>query len=52
MTQALVMTAIFLATTGFIWTGVHFGTKWIDRMLCYRPADLSKPIVRQSPPRS
>jgi hypothetical protein len=46
MSQALTMAAIFCATMGVIWTGVHFGSKWIDAMLCYRPADLSKPIVR------
>lgn len=35
---------------GLIRVGLHFGYRWIDRMLCVpEPMDPSKPIVRPHP---
>lgn len=47
----LIALGVFGATAGAIWLGCHFGGKWVDRMLCFRPEDLdpNKPIVL--PPR-
>jgi len=44
--EAFLVIAIFGATFTSIWLAIHFGTKYIDRMLRVQPpADPKKPIV-------
>lgn len=39
-------------TASAIWLGIHYGSKWVDRMLCVPPLDPNKPIVLPVPPAS
>jgi len=49
VTAAIFMLALVGIVALLIWAGIHFGGKWIDKMLCVRqPLDLSKPIVLPS----
>lgn len=44
--STLLIVGIVGGTSFLIWLGVHFGSKWIDRMLCVPPKrDPSQPIV-------
>jgi hypothetical protein len=48
MMEALSVIALFGGTFAFIGLGIHFGAKYIDRMLLVQPpADPKKPIVRR-----
>jgi hypothetical protein len=50
MTQHLIVIAVIAAPVLLIYTGIHFGSRWIDRMLCVQPPlDPNKPIVRKWP---
>lgn len=49
MMETLSVLALFGGTLAFIALGLHFGFKWIDKKLHYRPIDPSKPIVRRLP---
>jgi hypothetical protein len=49
MLEALSVLALFGGTFAFIALGLHFGFKWIDKMLHYHPIDPGKPIVRRLP---
>lgn len=49
MLEALSVIALFGGTGAFIWAGLHFGSKWIDKKLHYHPPDPTKPIVRRLP---
>lgn len=43
----LAMFGIIGGTGSVIWLGIHFGSRWIDKMLGVQPPfDPSKPIVR------
>jgi hypothetical protein len=45
--QALAAITIIVGNAFLLWAGVHFGSKWIDKMLHFEPIDLNKPIVRR-----
>lgn len=50
MMQHLVIIGLIAGCGLFLWAGIHFGSKWIDRKLgVWPPIDPSKPIVRQRP---
>ena len=52
MIEAISVIALFGGTFAFIWLGIYFGTKYIERMLLVQPPiDPNKPIVRRPPPR-
>jgi len=49
----LIMAAIIGGTSLTMWLAIHFGGKWIDKMLCVQPPyDPNKPLVRPYPPES
>lgn len=47
ITPYLIAIGVIGGCSTFIWAGIHFGSRWIDKMLCVPPPlDPSKPIVR------
>lgn len=42
----LIVACLIGGTSGVIWLGIHFGSKWVDKMLCV-PTDPNKPLVRR-----
>ena len=46
VTETIVVFGVVTVTYGLIRLGLYFGYRWIDRMLHFKPVDLTKPIVR------
>lgn len=49
MTDALTALAFILCSSALLFIALHYGERWVDRMLHYSPLDPSKPIVRKLP---
>lgn len=47
--DSVIVGAIIGGTAAFLWVGIHFGSKWVDKMLHFKPVDPNKPIVRKHP---
>lgn len=47
--QFVTMAAIYCGTALAIWAGIHFGGKWIDRMLSAPERDPNQPIWKPTP---
>lgn len=49
MKSVALFISFFGGTALMIWLGIHFGTKYIDKMLCLPKRDPNDPIVLPSP---
>lgn len=43
----LIALSVIFGNAALIWCGIHFGSKWVDKMLHYSPVDPTKPVVRR-----